>query len=696
MMRCITCFVIFALSIFFASGLSSGNSGLDNNPLVKINILSKHVRLVREEKLDEIEITLPDNSVIIDENNNEQHCRIISFSYYNNKFQASIDSITNNNPFKYNIINENSESVFKIRIGKEIRQYPATLQINFSSKDLEFYVWDKLNQYAVDSACAEIESSFWKEQEALLALAHVIRARYYYAKRSPQHKDFDFCDLTHCQVYRGRLNSRLIFDDSWYIDDSKLKQDLFFHSNCGGHTLGTEVFAAEYNSESAKKSGVRDWLYHTGTQLCLDSSWERSISADEMNKILADKPVPDKSTGNKSQQYNLTYLNIDYSNSREQFIIYQNQAIIEMFAPETLRLKINREKGWNFIKSNNYAVVEELAGNNKIFRFKGNGLGHGVGLCQYGAITLSRIGYNRYEILEHYNKDIKFYKNNKNEDSPPYLSFCIFNLSDGTIRKISSKSFLNRKAPPGSVFKILVSLYLAKERPDLFNDYNYNCTGKENNPVMPDHCWTQKGHGKININEAIPNSCNLYFASLYDKIPQQKFMSFLKLLCNSLGLMPDIPQILNDREWANMLAGLDYRILFSLNDYIKIIRFLKPDIYTEKDNFLNSIPAALRDIIFYSLKKSFISGTASGSIKPYGAYYNFSHYTSKLEKANEVFAAADLWGKTSTTIDGTNLPVSYGMFIGGMDNTGIIVLLRKGNGHLAAKWAQVLLSGEVW
>ncbi len=42
--------------------------------------------------------------------------------------------------------------------------------------------------------------------------------------------------------------------------------------------------------------------------------------------------------------------------------------------------------------------------------FAGQGVGHGVGLCQYGAETLARAGTDHQEILRWYYPDVEFVK----------------------------------------------------------------------------------------------------------------------------------------------------------------------------------------------------------------------------------------------------------------------------------------------
>ena len=137
------------------------------------------------------------------------------------------------------------------------------------------------------------------------------------------------------------------------------------------------------------------------------------------------------------------------------------------FPPETFRLIINRVKGWNFIRSNNFTITETTDEEKHLINFKGEGLGHGVGFCQHGATGLSRRGYNRYEILEHYYPGLSLKSLGvRSPATTPYLSYCVFDLSSGSVHAISpGPDFIHRRVPAGSVFKLIVALYLAAERP---------------------------------------------------------------------------------------------------------------------------------------------------------------------------------------------------------------------------------------
>ena len=44
------------------------------------------------------------------------------------------------------------------------------------------------------------------------------------------------------------------------------------------------------------------------------------------------------------------------------------------------------------------------------FAIRGKGLGHGVGMCQYGALEMARRGKNHRQILAHYYPQLQIKK----------------------------------------------------------------------------------------------------------------------------------------------------------------------------------------------------------------------------------------------------------------------------------------------
>jgi SpoIID/LytB domain protein len=76
------------------------------------------------------------------------------------------------------------------------------------------------------------------------------------------------------------------------------------------------------------------------------------------------------------------------------------------FAPsstsgERFRLAIGRTLGWQHVKSTHFTVTRMATG----YRFEGRGLGHGAGMCLFGAAALARRGATSGDILRAYFPD---------------------------------------------------------------------------------------------------------------------------------------------------------------------------------------------------------------------------------------------------------------------------------------------------
>ena len=71
--------------------------------------------------------------------------------------------------------------------------------------------------------------------------------------------------------------------------------------------------------------------------------------------------------------------------------------------------------------------------------------------------------------------------------------------------------------PPGSTFK-LIGAALAKEESIVDKNWTVNCNGVYHLGDRDFHCWNNAGHGIINMDKAIFQSCNIYFYHLIQKL----------------------------------------------------------------------------------------------------------------------------------------------------------------------------------
>ena len=71
--------------------------------------------------------------------------------------------------------------------------------------------------------------------------------------------------------------------------------------------------------------------------------------------------------------------------------------------------------------------------------------------------------------------------------------------------------------PPGSTFK-LIGAALAKEESIVDKNWTVSCNGVYHLGDRDFHCWNNAGHGIVNMDKAIFQSCNIYFYHLIQKL----------------------------------------------------------------------------------------------------------------------------------------------------------------------------------
>lgn len=156
----------------------------------------------------------------------------------------------------------------------------------------------------------------------------------------------------------------------------------FFHSKCGGKTYrpdqvwgGVEEGYQQVECTFCQNTGKRPWKHELGKDK-LTSMLERVLDRYYSDK-LADREV--KVLKDSPEKSELRF----YSGSK-----------LHVVKKAYLRHLFGRE----LLPSNNFTLKE----NTKGFHIQGEGYGHGVGMCQLGALELAKRGYTYKEILGHY------------------------------------------------------------------------------------------------------------------------------------------------------------------------------------------------------------------------------------------------------------------------------------------------------
>jgi stage II sporulation protein D len=240
------------------------------------------------------------------------------------------------------------------------------------------------------------EAATLKSPPALRAMAILARTWALRSRGRHRAQGFDFCCLTHCQFFR--LPSGSESENSLAVNDAVASTaglvlkyrgqlvDSYYTAHCGGVT---EAAGDVWPDRSAPYlESVRDPYCARGEQ----ASWQQTLPLAAVRAILRqrlgvglDGPLRDLVVEQKDASGRVRWLRLVGASTRR---IDANE----------FRYAVNRELGWNTLKSSLYTI--ERRGDGLVFT--GRGLGHGVGLCQAGAEQMGQMGIAYERILAHY------------------------------------------------------------------------------------------------------------------------------------------------------------------------------------------------------------------------------------------------------------------------------------------------------
>ncbi|HXH49479.1 MAG TPA: SpoIID/LytB domain-containing protein, partial [Terriglobia bacterium] len=240
------------------------------------------------------------------------------------------------------------------------------------------------------------EAGIFRNHAALQAMA--ILARTWALRYVGRHRaqGFDFCSLTHCQVFRlprspRKRYSPKIIDATRTTEGLILKYrgrlaDPYFTAVCGGETEA----AANVWPDRGEPYLVS--IHDSYCAASAHSSWQRKIQLDRIAPILrrgmglsVRGNVSDMRVATRDSSGRVRTLEVL---AARRFLVDANQ----------FRYAVGEQLGWDLLKSNLYSV--RRSGDELVF--DGRGLGHGVGLCQAGADGMAGLGASYREILAHY------------------------------------------------------------------------------------------------------------------------------------------------------------------------------------------------------------------------------------------------------------------------------------------------------
>jgi stage II sporulation protein D len=267
-----------------------------------------------------------------------------------------------------------------------------SLRVNSQSPVKQYYKGDftcfpdlgtmvLINNCNVESYIAGVvraEGGIQKNKEYFKAQA--ILARTYMYKYLDKHLNdrFNVCDNTHCQAFNGMsmdsvINSATFQTHGLVILDKDSSLIISaFHSNCGGMTVSSgRVWVTN-----------QPYLQSVTDPYCLNSrnaTWEKKISS----KSWIDYLLKSGYTGK--------------INDPSIFSFYQNKRWID-YKAGSFTMPFEKIREDLKLRSSFFSVI---AAKDSVL-LKGKGYGHGVGLCQEGAMEMANRGNTYQQIIDFY------------------------------------------------------------------------------------------------------------------------------------------------------------------------------------------------------------------------------------------------------------------------------------------------------
>jgi stage II sporulation protein D len=208
--------------------------------------------------------------------------------------------------------------------------------------------------------------------------------------RRHEEEGYHLCDRVHCQVYKSKsrynpdIFEAAINTNGQVIVDEKYKLiTAAFHSNCGGQTINSEkVWTLETS-----------YLKSTPDTFCVaqpHATWADSVGINEWINYLETKYKYNQSDSITK----ICLLEFEQDTTERQDYVYNHKLVIPL---KDIRMDFK-------LKSTLFSYAPNEEGSKIIF--KGRGFGHGVGLCQEGAMKMAKLGYKYDEILKYYYRNI--------------------------------------------------------------------------------------------------------------------------------------------------------------------------------------------------------------------------------------------------------------------------------------------------
>jgi stage II sporulation protein D len=282
-----------------------------------------------------------------------------------------------------------NSAAFKIKSvipSSKVRTYDDNLEVSINRDRKQLLLINKVDLESYIAGVVESESGkkisleYYKLQTILcrtFLLAHLNRH---------EAEGYEVCDDVHCQAYLNKATDYSVVEASietqgLVVVDNDLNLIVAaFFANCGGVTCNSQDV---WSLPTSYLKSVKDTF-------CIHSpaaTWQRTIALDDWKSYLQLKhkyPPADSTKVVMPTSFN------------------QNNGRAIYYVDNGLKIPLKTIRN-DFKLRSTYFSIEQIGDS---IRFNGRGYGHGVGLCQEGAMRMAELHYSYKQIINFYYRDV--------------------------------------------------------------------------------------------------------------------------------------------------------------------------------------------------------------------------------------------------------------------------------------------------
>jgi stage II sporulation protein D len=262
------------------------------------------------------------------------------------------------------------------------RTYQGNMSISCNEKKMTIINHIAMPDYLAGVVEAEsgskCEFEYYKNQ-AVICRTYAINSH-----DKHQGDGYNLCDGVHCQAYKGKSTTNPLIqkavaetDNLVIVDNEGRLISALFSANCGGQS----------NNSEDVWSNPLSYLRSINDSFCTDqpqATWKKTIAFTDFKSFLKEKKLVFPDT-----------LSIDS-------FAFAQPARKVMYTLNGQEIKLTVIRFGLGLRSTFFEIKPD--GKNLII--SGRGYGHGVGMCQEGAMNMARKGYKFDAIIKYYYKGV--------------------------------------------------------------------------------------------------------------------------------------------------------------------------------------------------------------------------------------------------------------------------------------------------